>query len=99
VAGTIPVPAPRFTARASEPIQTGVGAVWNNLPVTPTAASHHDWFLVACAAGTVVVLLVMIAKVRLHPALALMIAALGLGVASVCRSSRSRSRSPPAWPT
>jgi GntP family gluconate:H+ symporter len=82
VAGTIPVPAPRFTARASEPIQTGVGAVWNNLPVTPTAASHHDWFLVACAAGTVVVLLVMIAKVRLHPALALMIAALGLGVAS-----------------
>jgi gluconate:H+ symporter, GntP family len=42
----------------------------------------HDWFLVACAAGTVLALLILIVKFRMHPALALMIAALGLGVAS-----------------
>ena len=47
-----------------------------------TAAATHDWFLVACAAGTVLLLLVLIAKVRLHPALALTLAALTLGVAS-----------------
>ncbi|MGA3373771.1 MAG: SLC13 family permease [Terracidiphilus sp.] len=45
-------------------------------------AAHHDWFLLACAAGTVLLLLVLIAKVRLHPALALAVAALTLGVAS-----------------
>jgi GntP family gluconate:H+ symporter len=38
--------------------------------------------LVACAAGTVLLLLVLIAKLRLHPALALCVAALTLGVAS-----------------
>jgi len=54
--------------------------VWNNLPVS--LASHHDWFLVACAAGTVLLLLVLIAKVRLHPALSLAVAAFALGVAS-----------------
>jgi GntP family gluconate:H+ symporter len=49
----------------------------------PVAASAHaSWFLVACAAGTVLLLLVLIARVRLHPALGLMIAALTLGVAS-----------------
>jgi len=37
---------------------------------------------VACAAATVLLLLVLIAKVRLHPALALAVAALTLGVAS-----------------
>jgi GntP family gluconate:H+ symporter len=47
-----------------------------------TATPHGSWFLVACAAGTVLVLLVLIAKVRLHPALALAVAALGLGVVS-----------------
>ena len=57
-----------------------MGGLWNNLPVT--FASHHDWFLLACAAGTVVLLLLLIAKVRLHPALALAVAALALGVAS-----------------
>lgn len=45
-------------------------------------ASHHDWFLVDCAAGTVLLLLLLIARVRLHPALALAVAALTLGVAS-----------------
>jgi GntP family gluconate:H+ symporter len=48
--------------------------------VISTAPS--SWFLVACAAGTVLLLLILIAKVRLHPALALCIAALSLGVAS-----------------
>jgi GntP family gluconate:H+ symporter len=56
--------------------------MWNNLPVDLHAASSHDLFLVACAAGTVLLLLILIAKVRLHPALALTVAALGLGVAS-----------------
>jgi GntP family gluconate:H+ symporter len=37
---------------------------------------------VACAAGTVLLLLLLIARVRLHPALALAVAALALGVAS-----------------
>jgi GntP family gluconate:H+ symporter len=45
-------------------------------------ASHHDWFLLGCAAATVLLLLLLIAKIRLHPALALCIAALSLGVAS-----------------
>ena len=56
--------------------------MWNNLPVTPAAVSPDSWYLVACAAGTVLLLLVLIAKVRLHPALALAVAALALGVAS-----------------
>ena len=58
-------------------------AMWNNLRVSlADATPHGSWFLVACAAGTVLLLLVLIAKVRLHPALALAVAALGLGVAS-----------------
>ncbi|MGD0683118.1 MAG: hypothetical protein ABR990_13835, partial [Terracidiphilus sp.] len=56
------------------------GPLWNNLPVPHISA--HDYYLVACAAGTVLLLLLMIAKLRLHPSLALIIAALGLGVAS-----------------
>ena len=56
--------------------------MWNNLAVNLTVAANHDWFLMACAAGTVLLLLVLIAKVRLHPALALTLAALALGVAS-----------------
>jgi gluconate:H+ symporter, GntP family len=50
--------------------------------VTPVDPTAHDWFLLACAAGTVLLLLILIARVRLHPALALMVAALGLGVAT-----------------
>jgi GntP family gluconate:H+ symporter len=56
--------------------------VWNNLPVNLAPATPHDWFLLACAAGTVLLLLLLIAKAKLHPALALSLAALGLGVAS-----------------
>ena len=46
------------------------------------ATPSDSWFLVACAAGTVILLLILIAKVRLHPALALIVAGLTLGVAS-----------------
>jgi GntP family gluconate:H+ symporter len=56
--------------------------VWNNRPVTAGAANTHNLFLLACVAGTVLTLLLLIARLRLHPALALMIGALGLGVAS-----------------
>jgi GntP family gluconate:H+ symporter len=50
--------------------------------VTSAAASPDNWYLVACAAGVVLLLLLLIARVRLHPALALAVAALALGVAS-----------------
>ena len=50
--------------------------------MTPAAASPDSWYLVACAAGVVLLLLLLIARVRLHPALALAVAALALGVAS-----------------
>jgi GntP family gluconate:H+ symporter len=56
--------------------------MWNNRPVTAAAANPHSWYLLACVAGTVLTLLLLIARLRLHPALALMIGALGLGVAS-----------------
>ncbi len=57
--------------------------VWNNLRVSyATATMHSSWYLVACAAGTVLLLLILVARVRMHPALALSIAALSLGVAS-----------------
>jgi GntP family gluconate:H+ symporter len=46
------------------------------------AATAHDYYLAACAAATVLLLLLLIARVRLHPALALCIASLTLGVAS-----------------
>ena len=72
------------------------GPMWNNLPVS--LAAHHDWFLVACAAGTVLLLLILIAKVRLHPALALAVSALragrGLGDAAQAGSALLHR---PAW--
>src|ERR1019366_4352882 len=42
----------------------------------------HNWFLVTCAAGAVLTLLLLITRVRLHPALALATVGLGLGVVS-----------------
>ena len=45
-------------------------------------AGTHQLYLPACVAGTVLLLLLLIARLRLHPALALMIAALSLGIAS-----------------
>jgi H+/gluconate symporter-like permease len=56
--------------------------VWNNRPVTSAGANPQSWYLLACVAGRVVTLLILIAQLRLHPALALMTGALGLGVAS-----------------
>ncbi|MGA7858047.1 MAG: gluconate:H+ symporter, partial [Terracidiphilus sp.] len=50
------------------------------MPVAP--ASPQSWYLLLCAGGTVLVLLVLIARVRLHPALALTVAALSLGIAA-----------------
>jgi GntP family gluconate:H+ symporter len=47
-----------------------------------SGAPVHNWYLPACVAGTVLLLLVLIIRVRLHAALALMIAALSLGIAS-----------------
>ena len=46
------------------------------------ASSPASWYLLLCAALTVLLLLVLIARLRLHPALALAVAALALGVAS-----------------
>jgi GntP family gluconate:H+ symporter len=57
--------------------------VWNNPSVHPVAlAIPSSWFLLACAAGTVLLLLALIARVRLHPALALAVSAFALGIAS-----------------
>jgi gluconate:H+ symporter, GntP family len=57
--------------------------MWNNLRVSYAAATiHSSWYLVACAAGTVALLLILIARIRLHPALALAVGALVLGLAS-----------------
>jgi GntP family gluconate:H+ symporter len=57
--------------------------IWNNPSVHPVAlAIPSSWFLLACAAGTVLLLLALIARVRLHPALALAVAAFALGIAS-----------------
>lgn len=57
--------------------------MWNN-PCVPlhAATSSSSWYLLACAGGTVLLLLILIARLRLHPALALVVAAMGLGVAA-----------------
>jgi gluconate:H+ symporter, GntP family len=59
------------------------GRVWNN-PCVPFAAVTvpPSWYLLVCAGGTVLLLLVLIARVRLHPALALAVSALALGGAA-----------------
>jgi GntP family gluconate:H+ symporter len=55
--------------------------MWNNLPVPALVLSPgNSWFLILCAAGTVLLLLLLVAKVRLHPALALAASAIALGV-------------------
>ena len=68
--------------RATQGSRFACGPVWNNLRVSYAATLHGNWYLVACAAGTVLVLLILIARVRLHPALALLVGAMALGVAS-----------------
>jgi GntP family gluconate:H+ symporter len=47
-----------------------------------------SWFLLACAGGTVLLLLILIARVRLHPALALAVSAFALGIATGMPLSR-----------
>jgi GntP family gluconate:H+ symporter len=42
----------------------------------------HDWYLLACVAGTVLLLLLLVVKLKLHAALGLSIAALALGIAA-----------------
>ena len=57
--------------------------LWNNPSVLPIAgATHSSWFLLTCAAGTVLLLLILIARVRFHPALALAVSAFALGIVS-----------------
>ena len=48
----------------------------------PDPINAHDWYLLACVAGTVLFLLLLVARLKLHAALGLSIAALGLGVAA-----------------
>ncbi len=50
------------------------------LPVA--GATPSSWFLLSCAAGTVLLLLILIARVRLHPALALAVSGFALGIVS-----------------
>ena len=57
-------------------------AVWNNPPVNAAPVTAHDWYLLACVAGTVLLLLLLVVKLKLHAALGLSIAALGLGIAA-----------------
>ena len=59
-----------------------IPAIWNNLPVHPTAVTAHDWYLLACVAGTVLLLLLLVARLKLHAALGLSIAAFSLGIAA-----------------
>ena len=60
----------------------GTAWVWNNSAVNLPASSAHDWYLLACVAGTVLLLLLLIARLRLHASLGLAIGAMTLGVAS-----------------
>ncbi len=48
----------------------------------PIPVSIHDWYLLACVAGTVLLLLLLVGKFKLHAALGLSVAAFALGVAA-----------------
>lgn len=50
--------------------------------MNPAAVTAHDWYLLACVASTVLLLLLLVGKFKLHAALGLSIAALCLGVAA-----------------
>ncbi len=56
--------------------------MWNNRRVISEAATAHNWFLLGCAAATVGLLLLLIIRVRLHAAIALIVAAFSLGIVS-----------------
>lgn len=48
----------------------------------PAPVSAHDWYLLACVAGTVLLLLLLVGKFKLHAALGLSVAAFALGIAA-----------------
>ena len=50
--------------------------------MNPAVATAHDGYLLACVAGTVALLLLLVGKLRLHAALGLSVAALALGAAA-----------------
>ncbi len=50
--------------------------------MNPSHGSAHDWYLLACVAGTVLLLLFLVVRLRLHAALGLSIAAFALGIAA-----------------
>jgi len=52
------------------------------VPVHPAPVTAHDWYLLACVAGTVLLLLLLVGKFKLHAALGLSIAAFVLGIAA-----------------
>ena len=58
-----------------------IESVWNNRRVNP-APSAHEWYLLACVAGTVLMLLVLVMRFRLHAAMGLAVVAFALGIAS-----------------
>ena len=47
--------------------------------MNPALATAHDAYLLACVAGTVALLLLLVGRLRLHAALGLSVAALALG--------------------
>ena len=53
-----------------------------NRPVNPALATAHDAYLLACVAGAVALLLLLVGRLRLHAALGLSVAALALGAAA-----------------
>ena len=73
--------------------EAGLDAAPYNRPVILASAQLHNWYLPACVAGTVLLLLLLIVRVRLHAALGLMIAALtltGAGCASINPAQRAQ---------
>ncbi len=50
--------------------------------MNPAVATAHDAYLLACVAGTVALLLLLVGRLRLHASLGLSVAALALGVAA-----------------
>ena len=48
----------------------------------PAPVTAHDWYLLACVAGTVLLLLLLVGKFKLHAAIGLSVAAFVLGVAA-----------------
>lgn len=50
--------------------------------MNPAAVTAHDWYLLACVGGTVLLLLLLVARFKLHAAIGLCVAAFGLGIAA-----------------